>query len=83
MKVMKLNYENLFLTRYGYAQSRRCVLCLRPFVPLRGSILASTGAASPSVPLRASRSATAPEQGFWRDRRLCYFCVSPEGDDMV
>jgi hypothetical protein len=21
MKVMKLNYENLFLTRYGYAQS--------------------------------------------------------------
>ena len=56
---------------------------LAPFVPLGGSVLVSTGAASPSVPLRASRSATAPEQGLWCDPRLCCVCVSPEGDGMV
>ena len=56
-----------------------CPIC----APCGLSTLAPTGAASPNVPLRASRSATAPEQGLWCDPRLCCFCVSPEGDGMV
>ena len=50
---------------------------LAPFVPLGGSVLVSTGAASPSVPLRASRSATAPEQGLWCETLACVAPVSP------
>jgi hypothetical protein len=78
------SYSESLPASYGPGAGMLVRAMLAPFVPLGGSVLVSTGAASPSVPLRASRSATAPEQGLWCETLACVAPVSPgEGDGMV